>query len=107
MASVTYELKWLKFLLLSLGVHHPKVIPVFCESQYVLHIVQNLVFHECTKHNEVDCHFVRDAIQDGLIAPSYVPTSFQLANIFTKAIGKPQFEYLLSKLDIYDLHVPT
>ncbi|KAA3480173.1 Copia protein [Gossypium australe] len=54
MASVTCELKWLKALLL---------------------ILENPIFHVHTKHIEVDCHFVRDAIQDGLIAPSYVPTS--------------------------------
>ncbi|XP_056692467.1 uncharacterized mitochondrial protein AtMg00240-like [Spinacia oleracea] len=32
MAAITCELKWLKGLLLSLGVHHPKVIPLFCDS---------------------------------------------------------------------------
>lgn len=88
MASITCELKWLKGLLLSLGVPHPKVIPLFCDSQSALHIADNPVFHEQTKHIEVDCHFVRDAIQEGLISPSYVPTPIQLANIFTKALGK-------------------
>ncbi|RVW69737.1 Retrovirus-related Pol polyprotein from transposon RE2 [Vitis vinifera] len=74
MAAVTCELKWLKGLLLSLGVHHPKAIKLFCDSQSALHMAKNPVFHERTKHIEVDCHFVRDAITDGLIAPSYVPT---------------------------------
>ncbi|KAG8493788.1 hypothetical protein CXB51_011110 [Gossypium anomalum] len=107
MASITCELKWLKDLLLSLGVYHPKVIHLFCDSQSALHIAQNPVFHEHTKLIKVGYHFVRDAIQDGLIAPSYVSTFVQLADIFTKALSKPQFEYLLSKLGIYDLHVPT
>ncbi|KAL6335996.1 hypothetical protein AAG906_003623 [Vitis piasezkii] len=34
MAAVTCELKWLKGLLLSLGVHHPKAIKLFCDSQW-------------------------------------------------------------------------
>ncbi|XP_048490033.1 uncharacterized protein LOC125491993 [Beta vulgaris subsp. vulgaris] len=69
MASVTCELKWLKSFLLSLGVNHPKAIPLFC----ALHIAQNPVFHERTKHIEVDCHFVHNAIVDGLVAPSMSP----------------------------------
>lgn len=107
MTTITCELKWLKRLLLSLGVHHPKAIPLFCDSQSTLHIAKNFVFHEHTKHIEVDCHFVRDAIKDGLISPTYVPTTSQLADIFTKALGKRQFEFLFAKLGISNPHAPT
>ncbi|CAH9070946.1 unnamed protein product [Cuscuta epithymum] len=107
MAAATGELKWLKALLLSLGIHHPQAIPLYCDSQSSIHIARNPVFHERTKHIEVDCHFVRDAIQEGLIAPNYVPTTIQLADIFTKALGKTKFHFLLRKLGILDLHAPT
>ncbi|XP_019154341.1 PREDICTED: uncharacterized protein LOC109150820 [Ipomoea nil] len=107
MVAVTCELKWLKGLLLSLGVRHHKTIKLFCDSQSALHIAKNPVFHERTKHIEVDCHFVRDAIKDGLIFPSYIPTKSQLADIFTKALGQRQFEFLLRKLGISDPHAPT
>ncbi|RVW29739.1 Retrovirus-related Pol polyprotein from transposon RE2 [Vitis vinifera] len=53
MAAVTCELKWLKELLLSLGVHHPKAIKLFCDRQSALHMAKNPVFHERTKHIEV------------------------------------------------------
>ena len=47
MAAATCELKWLKGVL-SLGVHHPKVFPFFCDSQSALHIAKIPGFHDRT-----------------------------------------------------------
>ncbi|XP_021734740.1 uncharacterized protein LOC110701391 [Chenopodium quinoa] len=82
MCATTMELMWLKRLLLSLGVQHPKAIKLFCDSQSALHIAKNSVFHERTKHIEVDCHFVRDAISKGFIDPSYVSTREQGPHLY-------------------------
>lgn len=86
MTSATCELKWLKALLLSLKVHHPKAILLFCNSQSALHITRNPINHERMKHIEVHCHFILDAIQEVLISPSYVYIS---ASIYIyKGFGK-------------------
>ncbi|GJV97436.1 retrovirus-related pol polyprotein from transposon TNT 1-94 [Tanacetum coccineum] len=102
MATITCELKWLKALLLSLGVSHSRPMKLYCDSQAALHIAANPVFHERTKHIEVDCHFIRDEILRGTIRPAYVPTQ-----TLTKALGTRQFCYFLGELSIHNLHAPT
>ncbi|KAJ1703741.1 hypothetical protein LUZ63_003520 [Rhynchospora breviuscula] len=104
MATTACELTWLKTLLQSLGVSHTQPMKLMCDSQAALHIAANPVFHERTKHIEIDCHFVRDQIQAGCIVASHIRTNEQLADIFTKALGKRQFHYLLGKLGILNLH---
>ncbi|GKB12610.1 retrovirus-related pol polyprotein from transposon RE2 [Tanacetum coccineum] len=62
MALTTGELKWLKGLLKSFGIHHSQPMLLYCDSQAALHISRNPVFHERTKHIEVDCHYIRDEL---------------------------------------------
>ena len=59
MASTSCELIWLKYLLFDLGIKHDQPISMFCDNQVAMHIAANPVFHERTKHIEVDCHYVR------------------------------------------------
>lgn len=107
MADVTAELKWLRALLGSIGVSHSGACSLFCDRKYALYIAHNTVFHERTKHIEVDCHYIRDAIHAGLVSTTHVPNTEQLADIFTKALDTRQFLYLLGKLGIVNPHAPT
>lgn len=81
------EMKWNRQLLAYFGVSHAGPMHFLCDNQAALHIAANLVFHERTKHFEVDCHFVGDEIKDGSLVTSHVRTTEQLADIFTKALG--------------------
>ncbi|GJV89139.1 retrovirus-related pol polyprotein from transposon TNT 1-94 [Tanacetum coccineum] len=107
MALTTGELKLSKGILKSLGVDHPQPMLLYCDSQAALHISRNPVFHERTKHIEVDCHYIRDEIASGNLDARHVSTKEQVADFFTKALGKIQFDYLLHKLGIQNFHIPT
>ena len=107
LAKLTSELQWLKYLLSDLGINHSHPIPVHCDNQAAIHIAENPVFHERTKHIEIDCHFVREKIQSRLIAPTYVRSRDQLADIFTKPLGADAFHRLVGKLGVMDISAPT
>ena len=72
--ALVCELMWLIYLLSSLGILHPKHTRLCSYSQLAIHISKNPVFHDRTKHIEVDCRFIRDELTSGNLSTSYVPT---------------------------------
>ena len=57
-------------------------------------MTMNLVFHSRTKHIEIVVHFVREKVEARELEVRYIPTEFQIANIFTKPLATNKFEIL-------------
>ena len=107
MAMATCELVWTKQLLKELKFGEISRMELVCDNQAALHIASNPVFHERTKHIEIDCHFVREKILSGEIATKFVRSNDQLADIFTKSLTGPRIGYICNKLGTYDLYAPA
>ena len=52
---------------------------------------------------EVDRHFITEKLENGIINIEYIPTDQQVANILTKGLSGPTFEYLVGKLRLIDI----
>nr|XP_009771568.1 PREDICTED: uncharacterized protein LOC104222088 [Nicotiana sylvestris] len=77
MALTVSELICLLGVLKKLGIVVSTPIQLFRDSKAAMQIAKNPVFHERTKHIKIDCHFIREKVQEGLIHPVYVPTENQ------------------------------
>lgn len=62
MASTAAEISWIVRLLKELILKKLKPITLHCDNQSAIYIAKNLMFHDRTKHIEVDCHFTRDKV---------------------------------------------
>ena len=107
MASTVSKIIWVRWLLSELQVHNPLATPLFCDNQAARHIANNPVFHERTKHVEMDCYFVRERVESKEIIPMNINSRMQVADLLTKGLPAPQLLFLLGKIGIANLHAPS
>lgn len=77
---------------------------LYCDNKSAINIAHNPVQHDRTKHIEIDRHFIKEKIEEGLICMSYIPSGDQLADVLTKGLNGGIFHEIISKLGMEDVY---
>jgi hypothetical protein len=99
LANATMEIICLQTLLDELGVSHPPVAALWCDNLGATYLSANPIFHACTKHIEVDYHFVQERVARKQLDIQFISTNDQVAAGFTKVLSQQklaEFQYNLN-----------
>eukprot|EP00253_Pinus_taeda_P019708 PITA_19708 len=100
--SATCEAIWLRRLLSDAGKGKKAATSIKADNQSTIKLAYNPVFHKNTKHIDTQFHFVREKIQCKEICVDYCNTCDNLADIFTKPLGRIKFELLRGMLGVHN-----
>ena len=99
-SEATTQVMWLRSILDDLGEKQDKATSLYCDNMSAIAMAKNPVFHQKTRHINRRIHFIREAVQEGIIELKFCRSEEQLADIFTKALPKDRFVQLRSQLGV-------
>jgi hypothetical protein len=73
---------------------------MYYDNISMVHLSQNSVHHQRTKHVKIDIHFIQEKFALGELWVIHVPTQLQFADIMTKGLPTLVFEEFRSSLCI-------
>lgn len=95
-----YEAIWLRKLLVRLFKHSLEPIVIHFDNLSCIKIFDNPMFHNLSKHIDIQYHLIIDCVQRGKIRLPYIPTAEQTVNILTKTFPGGSFNYFKDKLGV-------
>lgn len=107
MAATASEITWLQKLLKDLYITQEKPAILYYDNQAALYISSNPVFHERTKHIEINCHYVREKMQEENLKALHVRTEHQVADILTKPLFSARIQLLSNKMGLKNIYSPS
>nr|GEU48378.1 hypothetical protein [Tanacetum cinerariifolium] len=82
-------------------------IPMYCDKKSAIALCCNNVQHSRSKHIDIIYHFIKEHVENGVIKLYFVKMEYQLADIFTKALGRERIEFLVNKLGMRSFTLET
>nr|GEX05597.1 retrotransposon protein, putative, unclassified [Tanacetum cinerariifolium] len=80
-----------------------KKIPIYCDSKSTIPLSCNTIQHSRTKHIVVRYHFIKEQVENEVVELYFVKTTYQLVDVFTKALGRERFKFLLNHLGMQSI----
>ncbi|GKB41719.1 hypothetical protein Tco_0886661 [Tanacetum coccineum] len=80
---------------------------MYCDNRSAIALCCNNVQHSWSKHIDIRYHFIREWVEKGVVELYFVTTDYQLADIFTKALPRERFEFLLLRLGMKSMTPET
>ncbi|GKF83006.1 hypothetical protein Tco_0244662 [Tanacetum coccineum] len=78
-------------------------IPLYCDSKSAIALSCNTVQHSRMKHIDVHYHFIKEQVENEVVELYFVKTTYQLVDIFTKALARERFKFLINRLGMQSI----
>src|SRR5579859_419301 len=92
---------WIQRLIEELGIPIANVNVIYADNQGSIALAKNPEYHACTKHIDIQHHFVRECIENSRVILQYVPTNEMAADAMTKGLTCDRLQYPSSLMGLH------
>ncbi|GKF32655.1 hypothetical protein Tco_0102453 [Tanacetum coccineum] len=82
-------------------------ISLYCDNKSAIALCCNNIQHSRSKHIDIKYHFIKEQVENGVVELYFVRIEYQLADIFTKALGRERLEFLINKFGMRSMSSET
>jgi hypothetical protein len=86
--------------LADLKVNHTNLITIHYDNTSAISVSKNPIIHSTTKNIPIKYHFLREKVTNRVVQLNYIPSTEQIADIFTKPLAATPFGYLHQKMGV-------
>ena len=97
------EAIWMKNFISEICQPQEEPIEIHCDNQGVIVLTKDNKYHSCTKHINLQYHFIWEGVEDNMIKMEYIPTQENIADVFMKVLARPRFKEFVEGLGLREL----
>jgi hypothetical protein len=95
------KIKWLRTLLGELGFPQLAATPLLCDNNGSIVLTEDSSFHARVKQIDIKYHSIHQHVEQSRLKLHYIKSKDNLADIFTKALPRKDFERLRTCLGLW------